>query len=976
MFLKRIELQGFKSFANKTVLQFDQDITGIVGPNGCGKSNINDAIRWVLGEQSVKSLRSGGNMSDIIFSGSEQKKKVNMAKVSLVFDNSRRIFDTPFDEVEIARQIQRSNNEATYTINRTPCRLKDIQELIMDTGLGRDSLSIISQGNISAFADAKPEERRSLFEEAAGVAKYKKRKQASLSKLEKTKENLDRLQDIIDELDRQLKPLEKQAEKARQYIAYREELSDIEISVLVEEIESYAQTIAALQKSMDDQNLNYTNDTELLEEKEERLNHLKKSAYQLDSRIQSLQQEYTKVMEESVDLEKQKIELDEKRKYTLQTADLAEQKKTLYTLKEEARFEYEDRKKRFEELDEQAKEKNDFFRQISNRLDQIVQEERQASSLFQKTLNRKHILRSMMESPYQHQGGVKVIMEAKNSLYGIEGTIAQLLKAKPEFGQAISNALGGVMYQIVTKDERSARNAIDFLKRNRSGRATFLPLSVCSPRYPNERQKAIVEQSEGVLGWACDFVENDSRYNSLKSRLLGNIVVTDTLEHANEVAKRIHYSLKIVTKDGDIVHTGGAMRGGRSRSNTNPITMQEEMKEIETRLSHQKSNLEELHEKQREYEQKKKSIEDQKVSLQIERAKIENIVQVKKEKYDSICADYNVISVDSSAESIELDDSLIQAIAKNHAKKDELSRNLTVERQNRFGVGEAMEKLEEEIRSLRRSVNVWVQTLHKQEMELATTKTKQSSALERLNTNYQMTYEFACSKRKEVDLPKAKELVRELRAKIKRLGNVNLDAPQEFEEIKERYTFLTSQKEDLLDASKQILEAIDQMDKTMVENFTTMFNKINQELDGVFKAMFGGGKARLSLVDPEDVLNTGIDIDVQPPGKTIKNIQSFSGGEKALIAISVLFSILQARLIPLCIFDEVEAALDQSNVERFAKYLAHFRNQSQFIVVTHRPGTMEQCDTLYGVTMQQDGVSQILKVMLKDAVQYIDKEGR
>ncbi len=269
-----------------------------------------------------------------------------------------------------------------------------------------------------------------------------------------------------------------------------------------------------------------------------------------------------------------------------------------------------------------------------------------------------------------------------------------------------------------------------------------------------------------------------------------------------------------------------------------------------------------------------------------------------------------------------------------------------------------------------------MQTIHKQEMELATTKTKQSSALERLNTNYQMTYEFACSKRKEVDLPKAKELVRELRAKIKRLGNVNLDAPQEFEEIKERYTFLTSQKEDLLDASKQILEAIDQMDKTMVENFTTMFNKINQELDGVFKAMFGGGKARLSLVDPEDVLNTGIDIDVQPPGKTIKNIQSFSGGENALIAISVLFSILQARLIPLCIFDEVEAALDQSNVERFAKYLAHFRNQSQFIVVTHRPGTMEQCDTLYGVTMQQDGVSQILKVMLKDAVQYIDKEGR
>lgn len=973
MFLKRIELQGFKSFANKTVIQFDHDITGIVGPNGCGKSNINDAIRWVLGEQSVKSLRSGSNMSDIIFSGSEQKKRVNIARVTLVFDNATKILDTPFEEVEITRQIQRLNNESNYLINNTPCRLKDIQELIMDTGLGRDSLSIITQGNISSFADAKPEERRALFEEAAGVAKYKKRKQVSLSKLERTKANLDRLQDILDELERQIKPLEKQAEKARTYIQYRDELAEIEVSVLVAEIESLNEEIKSLKQAIFQSNTYYSSLVSHIDQNEEKINQLRKERNRIDQKIQELQLDYTKLMEESVQLEKRKVELDEKRKYTLRLADEKERKQTLLAMKSEAEYEYQNRKERLNGLNHallQAKKEQDV---LSKKINSIQFEINQTLSVFHRVENREQVLRSMMNDPYQRQSGVGAILQAKKSLYGIEGTVAQLFLAKNEYAQAVSNALGASIYQIVTLDEKSAREAINYLKRNRSGRATFLPMSVCKPRIPTNAQKLIAQSLDGVLGWANSFVECEPRYKNVRDRLLGNILIADSLETANEAAKRLNYTLKIVTKEGDIVHSGGAMSGGRSRSSSTPITMQEELKAIQNQVKEQKNRLNDLQNKKESLEKELDQKQEQVVSIQVEQAKLENIVLVKKEKYESILDELNRFVPDFGSESLNLEDDLVVQISSLHSKIDDIARFLTLNQTSRVSLGKEMENLETQIRKDRREMNVRLEQVHQSEMKLTKAQTEQSHNLDRLNAEYQMTFEYAQTKRQFIELVQAKARVQELRKRIRSLGNVNLDAPAEFEESSQRYEFLLKQKNDLLKASKQILDAIDEMDQTMIQSFTEMFNKINQELDGVFKAMFGGGRAQLSMIDPDDVLNTGIDIDVQPPGKLIKNIQSFSGGEKALIAISVLFAILKARLIPLCIFDEVEAALDQSNVERFAKYLKHFRNQSQFIVVTHRPGTMEQCDVLYGVTMQQDGVSQILKVLLKDALSYMDQ---
>lgn len=973
MFLKRIELQGFKSFADKTVIQFDQDITGIVGPNGCGKSNVNDAIRWVLGEQSVKSLRSGTNMSDIIFSGSEYRKPVNMARVTLVFDNSTRVFDSDFDEIEITRQILRANNEASYFINKTPCRLKDINDLVMDTGLGKDSLSIITQGNISSFADAKPEDRRSLFEEAAGVAKYKKRKKISLSKLEQTKENLDRLQDILDELERQIGPLEKQAKKAEKYISLREKLSKIEISVLVEDIDQYNEKINQINKELFDIQAMHTSENAELLKQETRLESIRKEMYALDKQINELQGKYTNAMEENYQLERRKIEQDEKRKYMLKVADKKARQKEIQAMLEEARFEYQDRHQRLMQTQQDLNNRRNIVNDLKTKISKARYESDQANNILTQLQNRRQVLENMMKQPFAHQQGVRSVMQAKNSLSGVYGVVSELLIAHADKALAVNAALGGSIYQIITKNEADARNAISFLKRNRSGRATFLPLSVCHPRKMNEQVITIASTSPGFLGFASECVDCKEIFDPVKERLLGNVIVVDTLQNANETAKRLRYAYKIVTLDGDIVHTGGSMTGGVTKNQSTPVTMRQELDTINSKIEGQKIKADSCLNETDILTQKLQKENDAIVTLQIELAKLENIYATKKAKYDSILAEYQELGVDIEENAELAQDDLVVQMSKMHAVLDSLSLEIQSLRQSRFDKGNDAEQLENQIRLVRREMNSKQSQIHNYEMEIVKVKTQLENALNRLSTDYEMTYEYALTKKEDVEIESAKEEVIQLRQAISRLGNVNLDAPNEYKEVKERFDFMTSQKEDLEKASQQILAAIDEMDQTMISQFTEMFNKINAELDGVFKAMFGGGRASLSMVDPDDVLNTGIDIDVQPPGKMVKNIQTFSGGEKALIAISVLFAILKARTMPLCIFDEVEAALDQANVERFARYLSHYRGQSQFIAVTHRPGTMEQCDTLYGVTMQKDGVSKVLKVQLKDAV-HIAKE--
>lgn len=977
MFLKRIELQGFKSFADKSIITFDTDVIGIVGPNGCGKSNINDAIRWVLGEQSVKSLR-GNNMSDVIFNGSTQRKAVNMAEVTLVFDNTKHYLNIEYEEVEITRRLHRQSGEGEYFINKTPCRLKDVLNLVMDSGLGRDSLSIISQGNISAFADAKPEERRALFEEAAGVAKYKKRKNESLAKLKRTEDNLLRLDDIITELERQVNPLKRQAKKAELYLEKKQQLETIEVSVIVDEIEKLTENIDELKKKAFDLDTQKAMHETTIQVEDLKNSELRKEMSILDQQVHKLQEEYTRVVNEIQVLESRKVELDEKRKYALEFASNKEKAKELKVMMEEAHYEYQDRLQRYQDLQVDLELKKKQQMQVDNEVSNCASENAQGTSLLNKLENRKEVLQNLMKQPFNHQHGVKAVMEAQHILLGVLGVISQVLKPEMNYELAISNALGGAMYHIVTQDEASARHAISFLKKNQSGRATFLPMTVLKTRYVNKEHLMLANNTEGFLGTANTFVTNDPLYDVVRDSLLANVLVCDTLVNANELAKRLQYHYKIITLEGDVVHKGGSMSGGNTKSASSPLTIQKELNQILHSLEGQAMKVESLKGQLYTLQNKQETIASQIVQLQISIAQLEPIVQAKRAKYERLKADYEQIAPEDKIEQEGVvEDDLVVKLSHEYSKRDDILAQTKNKRERRMKAGSDLERKEVQIKELRRELN----QLHNQEREVELQRVKAETqlegALERLSANYEMTFEYAQTQKRDIamDMDEARKQVVLLRQEISSLGNVNLDAPAEYAEVSERFTFLTKQRSDLQDAKLKILEAIDEMDEVMVQQFNDMFTKINSELNDVFRSLFGGGKARLFMVDPQDILHTGIDIDVQPPGKTVQNIRLFSGGEKSLIAICVLFSILKARTMPLCIFDEVEAALDQANVERFAKYIAQFRGESQFIVVTHRPGTMAQCDALYGVTMQQNGVSQILKVKLQDALHMIDAQG-
>lgn len=975
MFLKRIELSGFKSFANKTVIQFDQPLTGIVGPNGCGKSNITDAIRWVLGEQSAKALRSGQSLGDIIFAGSESKKAVNMARATLVFDNTQKIFDSPYDEIEITRQISRGASEISNYINKTPCRLKDIQDLVMDTGLGRDSLSIISQGNISSFADAKPEERRLLFEEAAGVAKYKKRKRVSLAKLENVKNNLDRVQDLIDTHKDQVDVLEEQAKDAIKYIEAKEELASIEISVLVIRIGELKEQELAIRQDLEQLNYQLIQQNAAGQKADDELETLSKRILELDGQLARMQREKSQCMEESMQLQKQKAILDERRKNLLSSDDEQARRQSLIELFGEAKFEYEDRRNRLNQAIVSLQGKEQQLSRARNELQGYDSRRQLLQNELHHLENELAGIESRIAHPPYRNHGVQAVMKNQDRLAGIHGLVSELLECDDEYLSAITTALSSASEQIVVDNEGCARAAINWLKRSQSGRATFLPLSVCKARTLADWQQQIAKQSAGILGVASDFVRCLDVYEPLKMRLLGSILVARDLECANDAARKLKQSVKIVTLGGDVVHAGGAMTGGSMRQQSNPIpALKKEKARLEEAIQQKRFDLQDMQEKIAGITREVEQFTNEVMQSRIEKEKLDNFVQVKREKYQSL--QLQISQLDLSAKENEetrnranAQNGLIARLSELHQRMDEIEGELTRLSAQKQECSQRSSELNDLLRTSRREQNALSSTIQQKELELARIETRLEQNLSRLSADYALTYEAALEQKKEVDVDAADSRIKTLRKTLSSLGNVNLAAPDQLKEIKEKYEFLVSQKEELEQASKQILEAVDEMDQTMTVQFEEMFNRINDCLDEVFKAMFGGGKAKLVLCDPNDLLNTGVDVDVQPPGKAVKNMSTFSGGEKALIAISVLFAILKARTVPLCIFDEVEAALDQANVERFAKYLSNFKDQSQFITVTHRPGTMEQCDTLYGVTMQQDGVSQVLKVMLKDATE-------
>lgn len=975
MYLKRIELHGFKSFADKSVVEFMPGITGIVGPNGCGKSNITDAIRWVLGEKSAKAMR-GDTMTDVIFSGSEDRKAQGEAEVTLVFNNEDHFLDFDANEVEITRRLYRTG-ESEFLLNREQCRLKDITDLIMDTGLGRDSLSIISQNNINDFVKSKPEDRRAMFEEAAGVAKYKKRKIETVRKLERTTDNLNRVQDICNELERQVGPLKRQKEKAETYLEFKEQLQEVEISVLVKEISSLSEELKTLNDELDTlEKERVTNDgAVILDEKQSE--ELESKMYSLDQEVNELQGKLLDAMNEVSNLETQKVEIDANRKHILETTSQEDIEKKIENMKlilSDAIMEYNDRVKRYNDAKAEKNElahKDAINKKQQANLRQMIED---LNLEIHRGRSEKAQLVDAIENKSGYGYGVRSILRAKESLSGICGTLGDLIETDEQYETALATALGGAVQFIVTRTNDQAKEAIYFLRKNKAGRATFLPIDTMKPRELRDEAKMLAEQSLGYLGVMSDFVRYDKEISDVVLNQLGNTILADHLDHATEIAKSVYHRYRVVTLEGDIINVGGSLTGGANKRANNTMMSKRELERVTQNLSKQEKELNKMKADLHSLENEGREIGQMYMQKQMSLAKLELVVTNKKNDYQVAKADYENLT----NQSVELDEvikgtesnQMLSDLNEAKRRRDELKEAIQAKRTIRMSYVNENDEIARRLREHRAALK----DVESQSTEKRVAKTRLETEIQnyllRLNDAYAMTFEHAQEKADmSIDIDKSKDKVRDLRQRIASLGHVNVESIEQYNDVSSRYETLTTQRTQLLEAQDSLLKAIKDMDAIMVEKFSTSFDAINKAFNDVFRYLFGGGHASLKYTDPDNILETGIDIEAQPPGKAAK-LHSFSGGENALIALSCLFAMISVKPSPLCILDEVEAALDIANVERFAKYLRSFSDSTQFIVVTHREGTMAECDLLYGATMQEKGVTKLVSVKLKDATEY------
>ncbi|WP_327084214.1 chromosome segregation protein SMC [Streptococcus suis] len=1173
MYLKSIEMQGFKSFADKTKVVFDRGVTAVVGPNGSGKSNITESLRWALGESSAKSLR-GGKMPDVIFSGTESRKALNYASVVVTLDNSTGFIANKQKEIKVERHIYRSG-DSEYLIDGQKVRLRDIHDLFMDTGLGRDSFSIISQGRVEAIFNSKPEERRAIFEEAAGVLKYKTRKKETESKLAQAQGNLDRLDDIIYELDNQVKPLEKQAQTAKKFLELDGQRKELYLDVLVAQLslgkEKLSEKEAELESVKTELTSYYKQRSELeqenqnLKEKRHRLSEqlereqavlldLTKLISDLERKIEvhklessqneSSRQEAQARLENLLTRREQLAEQIEQKQETLAQLDssLSSLKDDIAAVDKEISYFSEDPDQVLDHLREQYVALMQEEAEASNRLTKIQQDIANQISLSesksedlarlqtekqtaQEVLDKSrksleeadHVLRQLLESyqtkkseldqvqtAYQaEQGrlfdlldqlkgkqarqssleailknhsnfyaGVKAVLQAAPSLGGIIGAVSEQLTFDTRYQTALEIALGGASQNVIVEDEATAKRAIAFLKEKRQGRATFLPLTTIKPRQLSGQQVSLLESSEGFLGLASDLVTYQPNLDAIFQNLLGTIAIFDTIDHANQAARATKFQVRMVTMDGAEIRPGGAFAGGSNRNNSTTFIKPEldallgEIAELSSQLQEQESlvaakktsldqtrealetikaegeearlnqqsarihqeqaenslaqlsvqydlqmsqvsptilteleeaaakeevNVQALNEKKLALDQQINQVRDNRDSIQeslqklqtqkgqltLEQAELTSQLRfeqtdLRRLQEEKVVADKEISlledMIDQKLEaledtSIEILEEQLQAASDKQNQTNQILIRLKFELEDIDG---QFEDLEERLQQARTKNDDLIRKQVKLEADCEQAGDKLRTLLGNLTEHFKLSFEAAQSQAKEVEnLAVAEQSLKDLERAIRALGPVNLDAIEQYDEVNNRLTFLNEQRTDILSARDLLLDTIHEMDDEVKERFKVTFEAIRESFKQTFKQMFGGGSADLILTEG-DLLTAGVEISVQPPGKKIQSLNLMSGGEKALSALALLFSIIRVKTIPFVILDEVEAALDEANVKRFGDYLNRFDKESQFIVVTHRKGTMAAADAMYGVTMQESGVSKIVSVKLKD----------
>ena len=975
MKLKSIRALGFKSFADKMEMEFKTPITAIVGPNGSGKSNIVDAIRWVLGEQSVKSLRGGVTMSDVIFAGSETRAPFKRAEVSLTFDNTSMFLNTSLTEVEVKRVLYYTG-ENEYFINNTKVRLKDITNLFLDSGLGMDSFNIISQGNIETIVNAKPVERRYILESAAGVLKYRTRKNESLRKLEKTRDNLEKVELVIEELKTQVIPLKEQSEIAKKYLEYKSDLENKEIALATYDItnlnkryEEIDKIKASLNEKKEQSELKNTKEITLVEQ-------LKTSMIHVEDDINKYSNDLILVNEELAKLNGEKMMLQERQSYEVShekvnSEYLKLQEEKLNVLKRKETLENSlttltstlnnlENKKR--DIEEKISIFNVKFNRHKNEMERL---NRDIYSL----QNKKDILENNILEDASVPYAVKNVLSHPR-LKGIHNTIGKLINTKDIYLNAIDVTMGASSNFIVVDNESCAKEAIKYLKEQGLGRATFFPLNVIKGK---EIPKSVIDSLKSETGFidiASHLVEFAPTYKDIIENQLGNVIVASDIDAMNRIGKSTGYRYRVVTLDGEIMHTGGSLTGGSLKKQTSTLKLKSDLRKTEKDLELVKENMTILQKKNIDFLKEQEDNNAINENLTREIISLSEKISQKKILANDIKKEEENISIRlDGAQSIITNDtekqmlSLLNSIKDKEIIKENLNNKLSELKSKRSDISSEINALDKEISEKNSEYHKILNEIHGYELETSKMDTKMDYLLNLLNETYHMTYEHA--KREytlDIDSDIARESVMSLRKAMNRLGDVNIGSIKEYERVNERYTFLTSQKNDLDTSIADLLEIIKEMDEIMISRLTEAYAKISNEFERVFKKMFKGGSGKIKLTDPDNILETGIDIIAEPPGKKLNHIALLSGGEKTLTAISLLFAILNVYPVPFCVLDEVEAALDEANVDTFGKYLQEQEDKSEFILITHKKRTMEYAKTLYGITMQEQGVSKIVKV--------------
>ena len=970
MRLKSIKINGFKSFADKTEIEFKTDITAVVGPNGSGKSNIVDAVRWVLGEQSVKSLRGTNSMNDCIFQGSEKRNASKRCEVTLTFDNSTKFLNTDLSEVEIKR-ILYSSGENEYYINNSKVKLKDITNILLDSGIGINSFNIISQGNIEEIIKSKPIDRRTILENASGVLKYKNRKIESIKKLDKTKDNISKIELVINELKTSLEPLKKQSEDAKLYLSYQNDLKDLDIALAVYDIDNIKKDYDKLNEEIDELEKEKLSIETSSNKANNDIEVLNKESLDLEAKINKLNDDIL-VIKDSISKKNNELSLlKEKEKLNIKKDSLKEN--IIKSKEEEVSLTSSLEKEKFHlnELLSSLKELENNLKKINNELTikevTNIKEENELNSkkkdYYNLSLEIKALENSIRNNDFMPYAVKNILNNPR--LKGINDVISKLISYEDLYDTAITTALGASRNFIVTDNEENARDAINYLKKEKLGRATFFPLNIIKSRKINNIK---LDKEDGYIGIASDLVKYDLKYSNIIENVLGNIIIVNSVDDFKNVGNKTNHLYKLVSLSGDVMHPGGSLTGGFNNNTTSDnISLKNKKKEFENL----EKDIEKLNMKIDQYNSFKISNkQDEEKLLKDISIKNNEIYNVKINISNLENHLNNIKDVIKSSNSLLEDNiskdllSILDSIKEEEIELEKNIASLNMYKNKKSDISSKIALLNKEYHDQNSKVYKVNESLKNKQIEISKYDTKMDYLLNLLNEEYHLTYEKASNTYSlDIDSNLAREKVKVLRSKIKALGMVNLGSISEYERINERYTFLDKQRKDLEDSSNDLLGVITEMDKIMEERLIDSFKKINEEFKKTFNKLFNGGHGELVLTS-DNILETGIDIIASPPGKSLNNINLLSGGEKTLTAISLLFAILNVYPVPFCILDEVEAALDEANVERFGKFLNELKEKSEFILITHKKKTMEYANTLYGITMEEKGVSKVVSVKL------------